>query len=767
MKTRNQPVVRSFLASRFGKAQRKPRSLASQRRTPGRTARFESLESRALMAADMLQVDGAHYDPSHFLVQFRSSDATPALLGASLGGATITRQVSSDGWFQATLSTGADLNASMQAFQSRGDVLMASPDFRVSIDALPNDPSYGSQWGLENLGGSGLPDADIDAAEAWDYGTATSVVVAVIDSGIDYTHVDLASNIWTNADEVAGNGIDDDGNGYVDDVRGWNFVANNNNPMDDNGHGTHVAGTIGAVGGNGIGVTGVAWHAQLMALKFLDSTGSGMLSDAVSAIGYARANGAKIINASWGGGGFSSALQSAIQRFQNAGGIFVTAAGNESSNNAQVASYPANYALANVISVAATTSFDTLASFSNYGSNVDIAAPGQSILSTVPGNRYAVYSGTSMATPHVAGAMALLWGQAPELTAAQLIDLVMSNTDSILLSQTAHGRLNVGKAAAKLHAGSTTADRTSPYVTSANWNGSASSLTSVDITFSEVIRASSLTASTVQVSGPNGAVAIASITPLDSGTRWRVAFSTQSAAGKYSVAVLPAVADASGNLLDQDRDGVAGEATQDRFVAETSLQSSRSYTRTGPFGLQDASWWRVGVTQIAIDVPDSFAISDLNVNLSVDHTYVSDLRIRLISPSGTSVQLVNRRGGARDNLRVQFDDEATSAIGAATGDLSGTFRPETALSAFDGQNARGRWTLEVTDVASWDVGKFNSLTLQFNSGSSSAASSGGTSGSPTVPAGGIAPPTISGPAAAEAWLNNLLGMLDAWWRRRI
>ena len=145
---------------------------------------------------------------------------------------------------------------------------------------------------------------------------------------------------------IAGNGIDDDHNGYVDDIRGWNFVADTNNPMDDNGHGTHVAGTIGAVGNNGIGVTGIAWNAKLMALKFLDSSGSGLLSDAVSAIDYARNNGAKIINASWGGGGFSSALQSAIQRFQDAGGIFVTAAGNESSNNAVVASYPANYALA-------------------------------------------------------------------------------------------------------------------------------------------------------------------------------------------------------------------------------------------------------------------------------------------------------------------------------------------------------------------------------------------------------------------------------------
>ncbi len=181
--------------------------------------------------------------------------------------------------------------------------------------------------------------------------------------------------------EIAGNRIDDDGNGYVDDIRGWNFVSNNNNPMDDNGHGTHVAGTIGAVGNNGIGIAGIAWSVKIMALKFLDATGSGNLSDAVSAIDYARVNGAKIINASWGGGGFSTALQAAIQRFQNVGGIFVAAAGNESSNNASVANFPANHS--GVVSVAASTSADTLANFSNYGANVSIAAPGQGILSTM------------------------------------------------------------------------------------------------------------------------------------------------------------------------------------------------------------------------------------------------------------------------------------------------------------------------------------------------------------------------------------------------
>ncbi len=701
---------------------------------------FESLEVRSLMAVDMLSFDASSYDSSRFLIQFRTSEAGSALVGSTVGGATITRRVSSDGWYQAKLTPGATLASAMQAYSSRNDVLAAAPDFRVRLSAVPNDPSYSSLWGMENNGVGGTLDADIDASQAWSFGTSSSVVVGVIDTGIDYNHVDLAANIWTNSREIAGNGIDDDRNGYADDTRGWNFVANNNNPMDDNGHGTHVAGTIGAVGNNGIGVAGVAWNVKLMPLKFLDATGSGMLSDAVEAIDYARANGAKIINASWGGGGFSSALQSAILRFQNAGGIFVAAAGNESANNAVTASFPANYNLTNVISVAASTRTDTLASFSNYGTNVDIAAPGASILSTIPGNRYATYSGTSMATPHVAGAMALLWGQAPTLTAAQLISTVMSNTDAVLTGSTIYGRLNVGKAAAAL-AGNTggggggTVDTTSPYVTSAVWNQTATNVSSVDVTFSETIRSTSLTAASVQLTGPSGAIAISSIVALNNGSQYRISFASQTLPGTYSLTLLPTITDAVGNLLNQDRDTTAGEATQDRFVSTTNLTAvtpptQQSFTRNGPVTIADATATRSSTTNITLDVPSAFTISDLNVNVSIDHTYVSDLRIRLIGPDGTTVTLVNRRAGSRDNLRVVFDDEATTSVATTPGNLSGTFRPEQSLAAFDGKNAQGRWTLEVTDFARIDVGTLNSFSLQFTSAATTASArpaAGGTS----------------------------------------
>ncbi len=329
---------------------------ANQGLRRNKSLRLESLESRTLMAAD-LQLDQSQYAADRFLVQFRHGITESAAFSTAVAGAKITRQVSTDGWYQATITAGGNLLSSLNAFQSLANVASATPDFRVRLSATPNDTNYASQWALENSS-----DTDIDASQAWDYGTSSSVVVAVIDTGVDYTHTDLAGNIWTNPGEVAGNGIDDDRNGYTDDIRGWNFVSNNNNPADDNGHGTHVAGTIGAVGNNGIGIAGIAWSVKVMALKFMDATGAGNLSDAVAAIDYARVNGAKVINASWGGGGFSNALQSAITRFQNAGGIFVAAAGNEGANNATVASYPANYA--NVISVAASTSTGTLASFS-------------------------------------------------------------------------------------------------------------------------------------------------------------------------------------------------------------------------------------------------------------------------------------------------------------------------------------------------------------------------------------------------------------------
>ena len=348
---------------------------------------------------------------------------------------------------QATLEAVPAALASLD--KTTGSVISAEPDFIRQGLLVPNDPKYldGTLWGMQQAN-----DADIDAPEAWDVRTtATGIVVAVIDTGIRYTHQDLAANAWVNPGEIAGDRIDNDGNGYVDDVRGIDAYNRDGDPMDDQGHGTHCAGTIGAVGNNGIGVAGVAWGVRLMALKFLSSTGSGTDSDAVICIDYARLKGAKILSCSWGGGGAGVSLQSAIERARNAGIFMVAAAGNESNNNDLYPSYPASYPSDNIISVAATTPADGIASFSNYGeASVDLGAPGSGIYSTVATSdgAYATYSGTSMATPHVSGALALLAAQYPTDPYASLISRLLNGTDLIpaLMGKTKAGRLNLAKA---------------------------------------------------------------------------------------------------------------------------------------------------------------------------------------------------------------------------------------------------------------------------------------------------------------------------------
>lgn len=292
-------------------------------------------------------------------------------------------------------------------------VAYAEFDFIQTIEVVPNDPSFGLLWGMNNTGQTGgTADADIDAPEAWNFTTGSSnVVVAVIDTGVDYNHQDLSANMWTNPGEIPGNGVDDDLNGYVDDYYGINSITGSGNPMDDHYHGTHCSGTIGGRGNNGIGVAGVCWNVKIMACKFLDSGGSGYTSDAIECIQYAVSKGAHIMSNSWGGGGFSQSLKDAITAAQTAGILFVAAAGNTTGghDNDASPSYPASYDCENIIAVAATDHNDALATFSHYGAtSVDVAAPGVNIYSAQPGNAYQYLSGTSMATPHVSGLCALL-----------------------------------------------------------------------------------------------------------------------------------------------------------------------------------------------------------------------------------------------------------------------------------------------------------------------------------------------------------------------
>lgn len=368
---------------------------------------------------------------------------------------------------------------------ARPEVLYAEPNYRIRRARVPDDPDFDQQWGLQNsgqtlpFGDAGTPGADINAPAAWDVSTGNdSIIVATIDTGIEYDHPDLAGNIWRNPGESGdgkeANGLDDDGNGYVDDWQGWNFVGNNNDARDDDvfaaddlrpwGHGTHVAGIIGAVGNNQRGVSGINWNVQLMPLKFFDATGEGDVFNATKAINYAVANGARVINASYEYVGPASTPEyQAIAAAGNAGGgvLFVAAAGNgENSIGGNIdlgdKIFPAAHALNNIITVAATDPSDGIAHFSNFGgTSVDLGAPGVSIYSTVrlrddsenPGYDY--MSGTSMATPMVSGAAALLWGEYPNLTATEVRELLFSTVDTIpaLTGLVASGgRLNLGAA---------------------------------------------------------------------------------------------------------------------------------------------------------------------------------------------------------------------------------------------------------------------------------------------------------------------------------
>jgi subtilisin family serine protease len=350
-------------------------------------------------------------------------------LGDGGSPAAVEKQLGRDGQFLLQVPDGLGYEQLLASTRNLPGFQYLEPNAVIKLQATPNDPVFGYQYGLNNTGtvpfdtGVSTADADIDAPEAWDLTTGSSdVVVAVVDSGIDYTHPDLAANMWHNPFEVPGDGIDNDSDGFVDDVYGADFANNDADPFDDNGHGTHVAGTIGAAGNNGVGVAGVNWHVQLMALKFISASGSGASADAIEALNYATAMrqkgvNLKLTNNSWNGGGYEQALRDAIAATNNAGMLFVAAAGNGGSdnvgdNNDTVASYPGNYDLPNVISVASTDRFDKLAASSNYGpATVDLAAPGVDITSTYPANRYVRLSGTSMATPHVSGVAALAWAQ--------------------------------------------------------------------------------------------------------------------------------------------------------------------------------------------------------------------------------------------------------------------------------------------------------------------------------------------------------------------
>lgn len=444
---------------------------------------LEPLEDRRMLAAAFL--DG------ELLVQFAptATAAAKAAARAAVGGQAIeaiqTAAMRSQGQGaleRVSLARGLTIDRAIAALANRPGVVFAEPNWKLSTAAVSDDPYYSTSSRLWGMYGDDQPTAagpsgttnqfGSQAEKAWAAGLTGSrnVYVGIVDEGVDFSHPDLAANMWVNPFDAPGDGVDNDGNGYVDDIRGWDFYSNDASVYDGTAddHGTHVAGTIGGAGGNAQGVVGVNWAVTMIPTKFLGVDG-GTTTAAIKALDYLTdlklRHGLNIVASSnsWGGGGYSSALHSAIIRGANAGILFVAAAGNNAVDTDLTANYPSNYstlqgtsttraaAYEAVISVAALTSTGSLASFSNYGATtVDIAAPGAAINSTLPGGTYGSYSGTSMATPHVTGAVALLAAARPAATAADIRTAILSTarpTSSLAGRTVTGGRLDVAAAA--------------------------------------------------------------------------------------------------------------------------------------------------------------------------------------------------------------------------------------------------------------------------------------------------------------------------------
>ncbi|MCG7546392.1 S8 family serine peptidase [Pseudoalteromonas sp. Of7M-16] len=557
-------------------------------------------------------------------------------------------------------------------------VSYVEPNYIVTALAIPDDSRFDELWGLHNTGQTGgTNDADINAPEAWDISIGSrDVIVGVIDTGVDYNHPDLAANMWLNPGEIAGDGVDNDGNGYVDDVYGINAITDSGDPMDDQGHGTHVSGTIGATGNNALGVVGVNHEVSIVGCKFLNSSGSGSTGDAIKCIDYMvglknAGHNVSVLNNSWGGGGFNQALYDSISASEQAGILFVAAAGNSARDNDVSPGYPSSYDHDSVLAVASTTHTDSMSSFSQWGlTSVDLGAPGSNVLSTVPGGGYSSFSGTSMATPHVAGAAALALAVNPSLTTLELKNLLMESGKPIaaLDGKTVSGkRLDAHQAlidadpepgfrviatpiSQQVTAGEN-ADYQLTFNSIANWDGD------IALTASGDLNGVTLSKTTVKP----GDTAVLSV-PTTAETAW----------GDYSFTV----------------DATSGQLSQQKQVSLTVLpQGLRDFTYDNTTSVDIPDNNQAGV-ESKINIVDPITIFGSSVALNISHTYISDLLVTLTSPAGTVATLHNRTGGGAD-------------------DIVGNF----ASDAFNGEVATGEWTLKVVDNATLDTGTLNNWSV--------------------------------------------------------
>jgi serine protease len=570
---------------------------------------------------------------------------------------------------------GVDRDELVKKLTVNPNVAVAEPNYPLHAFATPDDTRFNELWALHNTGqNGGTPGADIKAVDAWDISIGSrDVIIGVIDTGMDYNHPDLMDNRWVNS------GV------YPGSTYGYSTLNANLDPMDSGSHGTHVAGTIGASGNNGMGITGVNWSVTLIPCQFLGSSG-GTTAGAIECINYftdLKLNygvDVKATNNSWGGGGYSETLREAIQSSNDAGILFVAAAGNDGFNADNTPMYPAAYDLEGIVSVASTDRNDNLSVFSSGGSNygavsVDLGAPGSAILSTTPGNSYASYSGTSMASPHVAGAAALLWSVNPEISVLEMKAILMDSGDSLaaLDGKTVSGkRLNLTNAMAEADPTPSfklsvsprlqeiTAGDIAEYTINignvADWMGQVALSVDVD----PVIEGVSLSATTVE---PGDTVVLTVATTAE--TTW----------GGYNFTI-------TGTDIDTNELVKSVSASLD--ILPQGLQDY-SYSNNDLINIPDGN--ASGITS-TISVPQNGTVFATEAGVNISHTWIGDLIVKLTSPQGTEHTLHNRSGGSADDIVQSWQ-----------------------LETFNGETMQGDWTLFVSDNAGRDTGSLNSWSL--------------------------------------------------------
>jgi len=661
----------------------------------------ERLETRLLLAADLNASTTLDWNGRTVVARADAWIVSSATAEFTLQPGWTSRALG-EGMFAVTTPNAAP--EEIRSWATVTGVLSVEPDAIINRNGLATDPSFSRLWGLHNIGQTGgLADADIDATEAWDVTTgSSSVVVAVIDTGIDYRHPDLAANMWRNPGEVAGDGVDNDRNGFVDDVYGWDFANNDADPFDDQGHGTHVAGTIGAVGNNGVGVAGVAWNVSLMGLKFLGANGSGTTSAAIAALNYAtrmrRDFGVNIVatNNSWGGGGASTALWSAITAGESAGIVCVAAAGNDATNNDSAASYPGNYA---TVSVAATDASSRLASFSNYGATtVDVAAPGVGIYSTAPNGRYASYSGTSMATPHVTGVVALLKAANPRATVSEIRSAILATAVPVpaLAGRVATGGLINASAALAAIGGTPPPSPAAPVadVLDVTPDPRTTAVAAVVVQFDRAVTGFDLSDVSLTRDGAAVSLAGATLTTGDN-LRWTISGLTAAttSAGSY---VLTVAASGSGITAVEGGAALAAPAADGWLTQAATLADAGDTLATAAVLAATAGEIRLSGT-----IGDgSHAARDVDlyrVQLVAGQTLVIDIDarslsggstldsyVRLFNASGKQVAANDDSGGSLDSyLSVRVSAAGTYYVGVS-GYGNGAYSPTRAGSGRSG-----------------------------------------------------------------------------------